>query len=490
MLDTTAARGVPAIRGAALSVPVAALPLSLAAAVLYAAVGIFRHDHFGSAAFDLGIQDQTVWGYSHLQMIPNTVLGIRNPLGDHFDPVLMALAPLYWIWSDPRMLLVAQAVILAAASVPLFVWTQRRLGTPAALAIQVSELAFWGLLAGVLFDFHHVVVAVAAISLAIYAVLERRDRLLWAATVLGLLTREDVALTMAAVGVYVLVVQRRWRPGLAIVAVSVGWFVAVLRLVIPALGGAPYPHWTYNALGPGPGSAAAHVVRHPLQSAALLFTPAEKLRTWAALLSAWLFLPVISPVFLLALPSLAERFWSANEQLWTTHYHYSLTIAPILAFAAADTIARAARRWDTRRARALLLAGVGALAAANLLLSAAVVRPLAELGSYVSTARAAEIQSCLDVIPADASVAATPYLVPHLSHRRLIFPIVPGRPLPAGTDYVAVDLSTPPGLSPADRAFMRSAIGPAQASGHVIACSKGELVVLGPPAGAKSSGGD
>jgi uncharacterized membrane protein len=463
-----------------LAVQAPALLLGLAAAILYAGIGIYRHGRFGSAAYDLGIQDQTVWGYSHLQMIPNTVLGIRNPLGDHFNPILMSLAPLYWIWSDPRMLLVAQAAILAVAGIPIFLWSRERLGLAVALAIQGSYLAFWGLLAGVVFDFHHIVFAVAAVSFAIYGLLERRDRLLWAAIAVGLLTREDIALTLAALGVYAAVVQRRRRLGLAIVAICAGWFVALLRVVIPAIGGGPYLHWTYDALGSGPASAAVHVIRHPLQSAELFFSPAEKLKTLGALLSAWLFLPVLSPLFLLALPGLAERFWSSNEQLWTTHYHYSLVAAPILAFAAADTLARAARWWTGRRRRALLVAAAAALPAANLLLSGFLVRPLAELGTYVSSGRAAEIQSCLDTIPAGASVAASPYLVPHLTHRAHIYPFISDQPAPPRTDYVAIDLSTPPHLPAGDAAFLRAAIRAAMASGHAVTCSKGETIVLGP----------
>src|SRR6202049_5278170 len=71
----------------------AALPLGLAliAAVAYAAISIYRHDHFGSNAYDLGVQDQTIWGYSRLQMIPNTVEMIPNLLGDHFHPILMVI---------------------------------------------------------------------------------------------------------------------------------------------------------------------------------------------------------------------------------------------------------------------------------------------------------------------------------------------------------------------------------------------------------------
>src|SRR6267143_1891965 len=120
----------------------ALLPLGLAlvVAVAYAAISIDRHDHFASNAFDLGVQDQTVWGYSRLQMIPNTVEMIPNLLGDHFHPILMAVAPLYWIWDDARVLLVVQAALLAVAGLPIFWWASERLGLLAAIVMEAAYL--------------------------------------------------------------------------------------------------------------------------------------------------------------------------------------------------------------------------------------------------------------------------------------------------------------------------------------------------------------
>ena len=175
----------------------AVLPVALAviAAVAYAAISVYRHDHFASQAFDLGVQDQTVWGYSRLQMIPNTLVMIRNLLGDHFHPILMAIAPLYWIWDDVRVLFVVQAMLLAVAGLPIFWWARERLGLLPAFAFEAAYLVFWGILSGVIFDFHHIAFAVPAISFGLYAVLTNRNRLFWAMLALGLLTREDTALT-------------------------------------------------------------------------------------------------------------------------------------------------------------------------------------------------------------------------------------------------------------------------------------------------------
>src|SRR2546430_15752665 len=135
---------------------VALLPLGLAmiAAISYAAVSIYRHDRFASNAFDLGVQDQTVWGYAQLQMIPNTVEMIPNLLGDHFHPILMAIAPLYWIWDDARVLLLVQAVLLAAAGVPIFWWGRQRLRMLPAIALEAAYPTFLGVLSGVLYHFH------------------------------------------------------------------------------------------------------------------------------------------------------------------------------------------------------------------------------------------------------------------------------------------------------------------------------------------------
>src|SRR4051795_13037064 len=99
---------VPRARSGLCGVAVAAV-----GAVALAALAILRHDRYGSGGFDLGIFDQQVWSYAHFRVGPNTVKRTHDLLGDHFHPILVLLAPLYWLWDDVRALLVAQAVLLA-----------------------------------------------------------------------------------------------------------------------------------------------------------------------------------------------------------------------------------------------------------------------------------------------------------------------------------------------------------------------------------------
>jgi uncharacterized membrane protein len=454
---------------------VAAGALTVVAAAAYATISLYRHHHFASNAFDLAVQDQTVWGYSQGEFIDNSVLGIPNLLGDHFHPILMTLAPFMWIWNSVDVLLVAQAVLLAVAVIPIYLWAERELGVVAGLGFSIAYLCFWGVLAGVIYDFHHVVFSVPAMSLALYGTLTRRNYLLFPAVAVAMLTREDVALTLVALGVYILLVQRRWIIGGAIVAVNAVWFALLLGVVIPALGGGvAYRHWTYDALGSGPVSALSFVVRHPVDSLKLLFTPAEKARVWAGSFIAFILLPLVSPILIVAIPSFLERFWSSSSNFWSFHFQYSMLPAPILAFAAIDSCARISRLMRGRMPRLTGVAMPLTAAATSAVLTFGFVRPLAEISTYPSDARSAEIQSCLNQIPAGASVTASNALVPHLSHRGQIY-IITTRPT---ADFIVIDPATYRDFYAGEEDQLRTLVRGDLAAGYGVVCARGTTLVL------------
>jgi uncharacterized membrane protein len=457
----------------------AALPYTLAAlaAAGYASAAIFRHDHFGSNAYDLGIFDQTIWGYSRFEVVENTVLRVPNALGDHFHQILVALAPLYWIWDDARVLLLAQAALLALAGVPIFLWARRVLGVLPALGFEAAYLAFWAVLGGSIFDFHELAVAAPVVSFALYAVLTERTGLLLGMTALGLLTREDLALTFTGIGVYLVLVQRRWRLGAALVAVSAAWFVVMFKWVIPALAGSgrSYSHWTYTGLGSGPGSALWHLVAHPIDSVKLFFTPREKVTALLNLFVPWLGLPLVSPLLIVMLPTLGARFFSDKPSHWAPQgFHYSLVLAPMLAFAAVDTAARLARLTEGRRGELTLLGLTAGVLWIGLYFSFLRLKPLDELGRYTTRAQIAVIEDCLETIPVDASVSATSALVPHLSHRKEIY-VLDRRPLP-DTDYYALDAST--WIFPLTGADVELIAAERRRAGYDVVCEGGPTTIL------------
>jgi uncharacterized membrane protein len=71
----------------------------------YALISLFRHWRFGSG-YDLGIFDQAVWLMSRFEAPASTISGYAHIFGDHFSPVLILLAPLYWVAPAPETLLI------------------------------------------------------------------------------------------------------------------------------------------------------------------------------------------------------------------------------------------------------------------------------------------------------------------------------------------------------------------------------------------------
>jgi uncharacterized membrane protein len=452
----------------------AACGVAAVATVGLAWASLYRHERFGSNAYDLGLFDQTVWGYSRFELLPNTVMRLPNPMGFHFHPIIMSLAPLYWLWDDARVLLIAQAALIAVASIPLFLYARRRLATVAALLFQAAYLVFWGVLGANLFDFHEVAFAAPLLSLALYAYLTRNDVLLLVSFALGLLTREDLALTFAALGLLVAVAQRRVRLGLAMTAVSLTWFVIAVDLIVPHLAGGSYP-WQYQSLGGGPGEAAAHLLRDPLDTIEQFFTPRDKQIALFNLLVPWLGLWVLSPLGLLTLPTLAERFLSDNPSHWAPQgFHYSLVLAPLIAFAAVDATARLAPRVPVRLRTAAPVVLAGGTLAVGVYFSFVRLEPLDELRRLTPAARVSDIRACLRTVPTDASVAATSALVPHLSQRQKIF-VLDDRPIPQ-TDVYAVDLST--WTFPFGRDDVSQLVAEKRRGGYGVRCSRGSIAVL------------
>ena len=149
-----------------------------------------------------------------------------------------------------------------------------------------------------------------------------------------------------------------------------------------------------------------------------------------------------SPLALLLVPLVLERFLSSSPNHWGTAFHYSAPLAPILAMSAGDGLARLGRRIGTDATRARVLIGA---AAACVLLSSLLPghQPLWRLLSpktYEAPATARTGDEALARIPAGASVVAQAAIVPHLSRRNLIYMLDAKAP---DADFVvaAADLS-------------------------------------------------
>ena len=379
----------------------------MAFAAGYSAFGLIRHWRFESS-FDLAIFDQAVWHLSRFQAPASSIRGYSNLLGDHFSPILALFAPLYWIAAIPETLIVAQSILLALSIVPVYVFARRRLPGDAALALSASYGFFWGMQRAAEFDVHEVAFAPLAVGGMILAMDCRRWGWFAVAALALALTKEDLVPLLVFVGLY-LIVRGDRRVGSLLLASSAAAFVLIVGVAIPSAGTGVY----------GYRSTYADALQHPWRIPIALVTPGVKLLTMLLWVAPFALLPLASPLCTWLAPFAAERFLSSSPLHWGTIFHYSAPLAPIVAAAAADGLARIARRIGSRVARRRTVA---VLAGVTVLLSAILPghQPLLQLASPEFHDSAIVNRTGYDAIaaiPNEASVVAQAAVAPHIAHR-------------------------------------------------------------------------
>jgi uncharacterized membrane protein len=336
-------------------------------AALYSAFALAQYYTYRDSSYDLVIFDQAVRSYAHFHPGISIIKGLHNGfgpnfsvLGDHWSPILASLAPLYWIYDGPQTLLVAQAVLLALAIPPLWVFTRRAFGggqkaTIAAYLVSVAYALSWPIAAALAFDFHEAAFAPVLTAVALERLQAGRLRTALIALAALLLVKEDMGLFVAGIGIYLAVARpRAVRRQLVVAGVLVAGGLASTfistYLLIPAFGGRSGYYWAYNALGGNVSQAAGHAITHPGTALHLLVTPDVKVYTVLWLFGAFCFLSLRSPIALATIPLLLERMLADKfPAWWGTADQYNSYLVVVLICAAVDGAARLDRTLLARR---------------------------------------------------------------------------------------------------------------------------------------------
>jgi uncharacterized membrane protein len=421
----------------------AGLALPVVFFAIYTASSLLRDHHLGTAAYDLGIFDQAVAQYAHFNAPMTPLMGPGfNNLGDHFSPILAVLAPFYRIWPDRRMLLVAQAALLAVSIIPVVRVTARRLGHGAGFAVGVGYGLSWGVQGLVGYDFHQVAFAIPLTAFAMAALVDGRYRAvaLWALPLL--LVKEDLGLTVAAIGLCLLL-RRQRRLGVGLVVAGFGTFLLTTLVIIPHFDHLfhTYRYWgvvggarSNTAPAPGIGQLFRLLVDLPKDAV----TPIDKPIMVLWLFGIVAFVALRSPLVLVAVPTLLWRLMSTNPAYWSIgQVHYNAVLMPIVFVAFADALPRLrSSRWRLVRAYGWIAVPV-VLAVALLALPRFTLWDLTRATTYQADPHAAAARALAGRIPSGVEVSASDYLVPLVVDRcpTVLFPNTHQVPV----EYVLVD---------------------------------------------------
>jgi uncharacterized membrane protein len=428
-------------------------------AAIYLVYSIGRHRAFATTGFDLGIFEQAVSSYAHGQWPTST---IREPglnlLGDHFHPILAVLAPFYRLFPSAETLLVAQALLLAASVLPVTRIACSMMGRWLGVTIGVAYGLSWGLQNTLRFDFHEVAFAVPLLAFALEALLRGRYAAAVAIAAPIVLVKEDLGLTLAALGVLLALHRPTRALGICTALAGAAATALAVLVVIPAFNA----DGNYQYLHAGGVNPYGVVHGDRLDPAKLVLL--------VLLLLPTAFIALRSPLLVLALPTLAWRLLGTYEFYWTPMFHYDAVLMPILFCALVHglvllrprlmrvTRGTAASGW----ARAFLGAVLVMLGP-----FAGTPTPLRDSSFNKPPEYAAAAKRLMARIPDGATVATENVLAPQLTSRTTVYLL----PHAAETDWTLAFANQPATLCP-----LLSTADQVDTDGWLVLIHRGEAV--------------
>jgi uncharacterized membrane protein len=393
-------------------------------AVVFSAAATTSYLLYLSPRFDLGNMVQVVWSTAHGNFLrmsdPNGAQMSR--LGAHFDPFLALLAPLWWVWSSPIVLVVAQAVAVASGALPVYWLARKHLQSEGFATIFAISYLLYPATQFNAFTPVGVHAVSFAIPLILYAIwFLDGDRLVpfTICAVLAATTKEEIAAAVGGLGIWYALRRRRVVAGTAIFALGGAASLTALTVIVPhyAAGGTSPFAGRYEAVGGTPGGVFRTLFTDPTA-----FT--HQMATWHKVAFLVLvFVPFVGlwalePLLLLgAIPDLLINLLSSKPEQTTVFYQYTAGMVP---FVVAASVLGASRLTRRRHAPTALLTVIGCLA---------VLSPLVYTGVSLhsrSDLNTKETRAALKLVPPGVAVSASQTLGAYVSARRTVavFPSV------------------------------------------------------------------
>lgn len=401
---------------------------------------------------DLGNMSQPLWNTLNGRFMEMSNTGPlpferMHRFAGHTNFIFLFLVPLYALWSDPRLLLIIQVLMASLGAMPLYLLGRKLLGEKSWLVLVGPVLYLLNpiLHDAVLYDMHAIVVALPFLLFSIYFLEAKNYRLFALCAVLLALSKEDMPLIIAMLGIWHFVRTRDWKVSSIITSSGLIFFGFLIFIAMPffrqnmpeQLISQRYEH----VGGSVPGMILTSLTRPQVLLTDMLAKGLLSYLHW--MLLGFSYLPMLSPLSLAIVPTVLINMLSGNPiNSMPFGYYYP---APIIAIFSASTI-YGLRRWKDQP----LIKELSVKYLSVLVIVVAVVFsfwtspvPFSKVSSWQEfqpDPRWNEINYIKTLIPEEASLAVQNNLGPHFVNREAIvrFPY-----RSSTSDYVLVDVTDP-----------------------------------------------
>ncbi len=396
--------------------------LAAGVAVYVAATTIFKHRIFHTAVFDLGIFTQMYHSIvNHFTQVTTCERGYAlSHFAVHFSPVYYLLAPVYLIFPSPETLLACQAVLAVSGFIPVYLICRKyNFSDALSFAFSLVYIFSTSVISPCYYEFHENAFLPPFLMWFFWAIEKDKKILMYVMMVLILMVKEDAALYVMCIALYLVFSGKNRKHGVIMFCATAAVFVNVLSLM-SKYGEGAMTNRTFGNLMRNYDSGFGEVIRTALSNPMYFINQCfmdEKYEKFAfifVMVLPLLFMPFVTRKgsrLLLVAPFIVMNLASGYPYASKFDYQYVFGTATCLIYAALINTAD----FDMKTVRKL----VPLMAAASVLMfTANVTNKLYYADVYKGYKENNDRkQAYCDSIPEDASVLATPFLIPHVANR-------------------------------------------------------------------------
>jgi len=402
--------------------------------LIFLSLALARFNAF-STLQDLSYYAHAIW-YTTQGKILYTTISTQgyNTLGNHMTPILIFIAPFFYLLQSPGTLLFFQSLALALVAIPVFRFSRERLGSPfLGFIVGLAYLFHPTIWYNNLNDFHVTPFGAFFASFGFYFLSKKEYRKSLLFIFLLLLSKEDLVLVGITFGLYMFWVQKKKILGLATSITSGIYFILTLKVFMPFFSRDEfiserfYLAGRYDYLGNSLGEVAVTVITSPLMVLSHVLT-LPKILYLITLFFPGMFLSLLAPwVMFIAAPIFVVNLLSTYYWQYLITTQYSMVIIPFLYFGAVVSMRRFSKEKIRKLCMALLLFSV----VANFTYGPppqGVVWKM-DLGfdssykhiRFLPEERVETAREFIETIPLESSVLASPNLMVHIPFRESMF---------------------------------------------------------------------
>jgi len=208
--------------------------IALICCFIVGAIGVYRYLTYSTPNFDFGLFCNMFYNMAETGA-PNSTSErdmLLSHFAVHFSTIYYLMLPFYFIFRSPATLQILQAVVIYIGIIPIVLIARKRgLSKKMTVAVALLYAAYPALSAGCFYDLHENCFLVTLLLWVFYFFETEKYIPLAIFSVLTLLVKEDAFIYLIFFAIYILLSTKKWKIGIPMAIIPLIYFLIVSSLM-------------------------------------------------------------------------------------------------------------------------------------------------------------------------------------------------------------------------------------------------------------------